>query len=69
MDRLLGEHGLVEDSAKSRREFERLMEQAREEPEDETILRKDWKIGAEGYQSARRIITSPPTASSGIISR
>jgi putative transposase len=50
VDRLLGEHGLVEDSAKSRREFERIMDQARLEPGDPTLLRKSWKIGAEDFR-------------------
>ena len=50
VDRLLGEHGLVEDSAASRREFERRMNEARLEPEDETQLRSGWKIGAEDFR-------------------
>ena len=37
VDRLLGEHGLVEDTAKSRREFERIMNQARGEPRDQML--------------------------------
>ena len=49
LDRLLGEHGLIEDSAKSRREFERIMNQIRLEPDDQTLLRDGWKIGAEDF--------------------
>ena len=50
VDRLLGEHGLADDTAASRREFERRMHQARREPEDETQLRRGWKIGAEDFR-------------------
>ena len=50
VDRLLGEHGLVEDTAKSRREFERIMNQAHLEPRDQTLLRRSWKIGAEDFR-------------------
>lgn len=49
VDRLL-EHGLAEDSAASRREFERRMSQARLEPEEEMRLRSGWKIGAEDFR-------------------
>jgi putative transposase len=50
VDRLLGEHGLVDDTSASRREFERRMSQARLEPEDEMVLRTGWKIGAEDFR-------------------
>jgi putative transposase len=50
VDRLLGEHGLIEDSAKSRRELERSMNQIRLEPGDQTLLRNGWKIGAEDFR-------------------
>lgn len=50
-DRLLGEHGLIEDTARSRREFERRMESARSRvgsDEDEQV-RNGWKLGAEDF--------------------
>jgi putative transposase len=50
VDRLLGEHGLGDDTAASRREFERRMNEARLAPEDETHLRSGWKIGAEDFR-------------------
>jgi putative transposase len=50
VDRLLGEHGLTKDSAASRREFERRMSQACLAPEDETLVRSAWKIGAEDFR-------------------
>ena len=50
VDRLLGEHGLIGDTAASRREFERRMNQACLEPEDEEFLRSGWKIGAEDFR-------------------
>ena len=49
-DRLLGEHGLDQDTAASRREFERRMKQVRLEPGDEQVMRKGWKIGAEDFR-------------------
>jgi REP-associated tyrosine transposase len=50
VDRLLAEHGLVEDTAKSRREFERVMNHARLEPRDQTLVRRNWRIGAEDFR-------------------
>lgn len=50
VDRLLGEHGWVEDTAASRREFERAMNQMRLEPADPGPLRRAWKIGAEDFR-------------------
>ena len=50
VDRLLGEHGLIHDNAAGRREFERRMSQACLQPEDETVLRSGWKIGAEDFR-------------------
>jgi len=50
VDRLLGEHGLIEDTVKNRREFERIMEQARLEPQDPMLVRRRWKIGAEDFR-------------------
>jgi REP element-mobilizing transposase RayT len=50
VDRLLGEHGLVEDTVSSRREFEGRMNEACLEPEDGTQLRNGWKIGAEDFR-------------------
>ena len=49
VDRLMGEHGLAEDTAKSRREFERIMNQARLAPGDRPPLTKAWRIGAEDF--------------------
>jgi putative transposase len=49
VDRLMGEHGLLEDNAASRREFERRMNQLRADPRDPEIIRRDWKIGAEDF--------------------
>jgi putative transposase len=51
VDRLLGEHGLIEDTAASRREFERRMSQMRLEPTDPVPLRRAWKIGAEDFRN------------------
>lgn len=50
-DRLLGEHGLVEDTAAARREFERRMVAARAEPEagEAVELRRGWKLGADDF--------------------
>jgi len=51
VDRVLGEHGLQEDSAKSRREFSRRMEELC--PVDlggeNAVLRRGWKMGAEDF--------------------
>lgn len=51
IDRLFGEHGLMEDTAASRREFERRMASARgrSEGDDEEQLRRGWKLGAEDF--------------------
>lgn len=49
VDRLLGEHGLVEDTAASRRELARAMDQLRLEPADPVPCRRAWKIGAEDF--------------------
>lgn len=50
VDRLLGEHGLVDGSSADRREFARRMGHRRLEPGDETLLRSGWKIGAEDFR-------------------
>jgi REP element-mobilizing transposase RayT len=50
VDRLQGEHGLVDDSAASRREFERRISEACLDPKDETVLRSGWKVGAEDFR-------------------
>jgi hypothetical protein len=51
LDRVLGEHGLQDDTAKSRREFSRRMEQMC--PTDfggeNRVLRRGWKMGAEDF--------------------
>ena len=51
VDRLLGEHGLQKDTARTRREFERHMVRARRDKEgkDEEAFRRGWKIGAEDF--------------------
>lgn len=51
IDRLLGDHGLQEDNAVSRREFERRMKQIRLEPGEiqQQSLRRGWRIGAEDF--------------------
>ncbi len=52
-DRLLGEHGIVRDDARGRREFSRRMEQQRMEPEEEggfaSQIRRGWRLGAEDF--------------------
>ena len=50
VDRLMGEHGLVEDTAKSRREFERIMNYARVGPGESPPLTNAWQIGAEDFR-------------------
>jgi putative transposase len=53
VDRLLGEHGIQEDSAAGRQEFERLMERRRREEMDEKALkpfRRGWCLGSEQFK-------------------
>jgi REP element-mobilizing transposase RayT len=53
VDRLLGEHGLREDTAKSREEFERRMETRRLEEVDEKALkplRRGWCMGSAQFR-------------------
>jgi len=49
--RLLGEHGLPEDTARNRREFSRRVEQLRLEPDEVTAkaLQRGWRHGAEDF--------------------
>jgi hypothetical protein len=52
VDRLLGEHGIQEDSTKGRLEFQRRMEQRRREgesPETLASLRRGWRLGAADF--------------------
>ncbi len=51
IDRLFGEHGLVEETAASRREFERRMGSLRSQigGAEEEQLRRGWKLGAEDF--------------------
>jgi putative transposase len=49
IDRLMGEHGLLEDNAANRREFERRMNQLRADPRDPMLIQRDWKFGAEDF--------------------
>ena len=54
VDRLLGEHGLQEDTAASREEFERRMEARRLEetdPEALKVLRRGWCLGSQEFKS------------------
>ena len=53
VDRLLGEHGIQQDTPLSRQEFERRMEARRLEPCDEESLknlRRGWCLGGEGFR-------------------
>ena len=53
VDRLLGEHGLAQDSAAARQEFERRMEARRLEIGDEEgyeALRRGWLLGGEEFR-------------------
>jgi REP element-mobilizing transposase RayT len=52
VDRLLGEHGMSEDSAEGRIEFQRRMEQRRSEgdPADRwAVFRRGWRLGANDF--------------------
>jgi REP element-mobilizing transposase RayT len=54
VDRLLGEHGLQEDTAASREEFERRLEARRLEetdPEALKVLRRGWCLGSQEFKS------------------
>src|SRR5438552_2402585 len=50
-DRLLGEHGLLKDSPRSRLEFARRMEHRRVEPNDPSAkqIRRGWSFGAQDF--------------------
>ncbi len=50
-DRLLGEHGIMKDTAGGRREFSREMEGRREEDDEEfrQTLKRGWRWGAEDF--------------------
>src|SRR5205807_2199205 len=53
VDRLLGEHGIQQDSAAGRQEFERRMEGRRLEEGDEEalkIFRRGWCLGGEQFK-------------------
>jgi hypothetical protein len=51
VERLLGEHGIAQDSLEGRREFSLRLEARRREPEDEAYksIRRGWKFGAEDF--------------------
>jgi putative transposase len=49
VDRLMGEHGLLADTAKNRRRFARRMSMVRLKPGEQIALSKDWKFGAEDF--------------------
>jgi hypothetical protein len=56
VDRLLGEHGLQEDSAQTRQEFERRMEAARLQSGDEEslrALRRGWCLGSPEFKQQK----------------
>lgn len=51
-DRLMGEHGLMRESARAHREFSRRMESLRKEanrPEAMQSIRRGWKLGGEDF--------------------
>ena len=53
VERVLGEHGIVQDTAEGRQEFERRMELRRLEPGDEATLkrlRRGWYLGSEDFK-------------------
>lgn len=53
VDRLLGEHGIQQDTPRSRREFERRMERRRLEevdPEAQEGFRNSWCLGSEAFR-------------------
>lgn len=55
VDRLLGEHGIQEDSPAGRGRFEQWMERRRQEetdPESLQALRRGWCLGGEGFRRA-----------------
>ena len=54
VDRLLGEHGLTQDTAAARQEFERHLEARRLEPGDQErlrALRRGWCLGTQGFKN------------------
>ena len=56
VDRLLGEHGLQQDSPEARQEFERRIEARRLEPGDQEALkalRRGWCLGEPGVQGTK----------------
>lgn len=56
VDRLLGEHGLPEDTPAARQEFERRLEARRLEPGDEAglkALRRGWCLGSREFKQKR----------------
>ena len=56
VDRLLGEHGLPQDSPAARQEFERRLEARRLEPGDEEALkalRRGWCLGSEEFKQQK----------------
>ena len=53
VDRLLGEHGIREDTAGGRERFEQWMERRRQqetEPEAQKVLRRGWCLGSGGFK-------------------
>src|SRR5437870_10748112 len=61
-DRLLGEHGLLKDSPRSRLEFARKMEHRRVEPNDPSAkqIRRGWSFGAQDFIA--RLLDRMPAA-------
>jgi hypothetical protein len=53
VDRLLGEHGIGQDTAAGRQQFEQRMEARRLEPGDEEwlkVFRRGWYVGSEAFR-------------------
>ena len=53
VDRLLGEHGIGQDTAAGRQQFEQRMEARRLEPGDEgwlKVFRRGWYVGSEAFR-------------------
>ena len=53
VDRLLGEHGIRQDTPAGRAEFERRMEARRREPTDQRelkVFRRGWCLGSDGFK-------------------
>lgn len=67
VDRLLGEHGLEQDTAASRREFSRRTATCVAEPEESKAFRRGWRLGGEDFVDwlADKIKASPTRDGAG----